>query len=181
MPLPIVNFLLFQVGWFACVLGGAYSWPWLGTFVAIFIVGFHVFYSTYPGREIWLILFAVVIGAAWDSLLVWLQWITYASGMWSTNLAPHWIIALWALFATTLNVSLRWMKRRLVIAVLSGAIAGPLAYYAGFRLGAVNFTDTSRALVALSIGWAVLMPAMLIVANRLDGYASKTEQGVVTT
>ena len=30
MPM-FANFLAFQIGWFACVLGGAHDLPWVGT------------------------------------------------------------------------------------------------------------------------------------------------------
>jgi hypothetical protein len=181
MLLPVTNFVLFQIGWFACVLGSAYSYPWLGTLTAILIVTYHVLRSKYQGQEFMLIILAIAIGGSWDSFLVWVQWIDYNNGMWSENLAPHWIVALWALFATTLNVSLRWMKGRWLIAVLSGALAGPLAYYAGYRLGAVNFPDMITALFALGIGWAVFMPLLLLLSQRLDGYSYLSEPQKVTT
>jgi hypothetical protein len=181
MPVLVINLILFQIGWFACVLGGAYSIPWFGTAMASMIVSYHLYKSSQPDRELLLIILAVIIGAIWDSLLVWMQVLSYASGMWSENLAPHWIIALWALFATTLNVSLNWLKGRWLIAAISGAIAGPLAYYAGHRLGAVFFSDTSVALVYLGAGWAVFVPLLLWLAQRLDGYDHlPNHQGVET-
>jgi len=171
MSLKLINFILFQIGWFACVVGSAYSFPWQGTVVAIMIVVFHIFKSRNPFLEFSLVFCAILIGAAWDSLLVWMQLLTYTSGMWSPVIAPYWIIALWALFATTLNVSLRWMKGRWLIAAIAGAIAGPLAYYGGFKLGAVNFIDMDYALLLLGIGWALFTPILFLLAQRFDGYA----------
>ena len=54
---------------------------------------------------------------------------------------------------------------------MSGAVAGPLAYYGGHRLGAVNFTDMNMALLYLAIGWSIFTPLLLFLAKRLDGYA----------
>ncbi|QBQ54099.1 DUF2878 family protein [Nitrosococcus wardiae] len=35
----LINLFAFQVGWLACVLGGAYQLPWLGTtLAAIFLL-----------------------------------------------------------------------------------------------------------------------------------------------
>jgi hypothetical protein len=59
-------------------------------------------------------------------------------------LAPVWIIAMWAGFATLLHVALRWLLPHRWLAALLGAVGGPLAYYAGMRLGAVNFPDPAR-------------------------------------
>ena len=171
MSLKLINFTLFQLGWLACVVGSAYYFPWQGTIIALLIVIFHIVKSRNPLLEFSLVFCAILIGTVWDSLLVWMQLLTYTSGMWSAVVAPYWIIALWALFATTLNVSLRWMKGRWLIAMMAGAIAGPLAYYGGYKLGAVHFIDRENALLMLAIGWAFFTPVLFLLAQRLDGYA----------
>ena len=81
------------------------------------------------------------------------------------------MVALWAIFATTLNVSLRSLRPHRWLAALLGAIGGPVAYYAGARLGALEFGTPAPALAAIGIGWAILTPALLGTARRLDGCA----------
>ena len=110
----IVNIVLFQIGWFACVLGAAHAMPWAGTGVAAAVVAYHLMRAARPPEELKLIAVALVIGAAWDSALVALGWISYPTGNFIAGVAPHWILAMWALFATTLNISMRWMKQRWV-------------------------------------------------------------------
>jgi len=166
----VVNFVAFQVGWFACVLGGAHHLPWLGTILVSVIIAAHVSHASRPRTELSLVLLAISIGSVWDSYLVWQGWLEYPSGTLIPDTAPHWILAMWGVFATTLNVSLRWLKQRWLIAIISGAIAGPLAYYAGARLGGVVFTDQTTALIALGMGWAVLMPLLMALSQRLDGF-----------
>lgn len=166
----LINFVAFQVGWFACVLGGAHQLPWLGTLLVSIIIAVHLSRASRPGAELSLVLLAIAIGSVWDSYLVWRGWLEYPSGTLIPDTAPHWILAMWGVFATTLNVSLRWLKQRWLIAILSGAIAGPLAYYAGARLGGVVFADQTTALIALGLGWAVLMPLLMALSQRLDGF-----------
>ncbi len=170
MPLVLTNFLLFQLGWLACVLGGRGSWHWAGTVLVLGIVMFHVSRASRPRAELILILVALLVGAAWDSLLVWADLLKYAHGLFNSDLAPHWIIAMWALFATTLNVSLRWLKGRWFLATLLGAIGGPLAYFAGHRLGAVDMPDQTLALATLALGWSVLMPLLMTLSRHFDGF-----------
>jgi hypothetical protein len=165
----IGNFLLFQVGWFAAVLGGAYGLPLAGTAVALTVVVFHLASTPRPLPELVLIGIATAVGAAWDSLLVATGWLVFASGTLVPGTAPVWIVAMYALFATTLNVSLNWLKGRYLIAALFGAIGGPLAYYAGMKLGGVSFPDMPVAMTALAIGWGVLMPVLMVLARRFDG------------
>jgi hypothetical protein len=78
---------------------------------------------------------------------------------------------MWMLFATTLNLSLRWLKGRMLLAAVCGAVAGPLAYLGGEALGGVRFTDPTAGLAALAFGWSVLLPLLMTAAERLDGFA----------
>jgi hypothetical protein len=164
-----VNFVLFQAGWFACVLGAAYGWPWIGTAAVVAIVAWHLSNAVHPAQEAKLIAMALLIGALWDSVLVMLGWIAYPAGTLVAGTAPHWILALWALFATALNVSMRWLKQRLWLAVLLGAICGPLSYWGAVRLGAVQFVDPLRIVIALAVGWGIIMPVLMGLARRYDG------------
>jgi hypothetical protein len=78
---------------------------------------------------------------------------------------------MWGLFATILNVSLRWLRGRWLIAAIAGGLGGPLAYYGGHRLGALEFGDQNAALIALALGWAVVTPILVALSERFDGYA----------
>jgi hypothetical protein len=167
--LVLINFLVFQLGWLACVLGGAYHLPWLGTGAVALAVGWHLSQAAAPWRELTLVALVGVTGAFWDSLLVAAGLLVYPSGTLVSGTAPHWIVAMWLLFATTLNVSLRWLRHRYVLAMLCGAVAGPLAYYAGEKLGGVEIPQPAVALTVLSIGWAVLLPLLTVLAQRFDG------------
>jgi hypothetical protein len=166
-----VNVVLFQIGWFACVLSAAQGQPWIGTVAAAVIVAWHVLRAAQPRQELKLIVSVVILGALWDSVLVMLGWISYTSGTLIAGAAPHWILALWALFATSLNVSMRWLKQRLLWAAVLGAISGPLSYWAAARLGAAQLVEPLPILVALAVGWALIMPGLMRLSRGYDGIA----------
>ncbi|MDZ7804527.1 DUF2878 domain-containing protein [Thiohalophilus sp.] len=176
MPYALINFLLFQVGWFSGVLGAAWNLALYGSLTMLMILISHLFVSRNPASEILLVLFAIVLGTLWDSWLLMQGWLSFNNGMWHAYLAPHWIILLWALFATTMNHSLGWLKHRYLLAGMLGAIAGPAAYYAGARLGAVELLHPEAALLALSVGWAAWTPLLVYVATVLDRSISKRTQ-----
>jgi hypothetical protein len=177
MPM-FTNVLAFQIGWLACVLGGAHDLPWVGTGIALVIVAWHLTRAARPKQELLLVLSAATIGALFDTLLVWLGWFTYSSGTLIAGTAPHWMVALWMLFATTLNLSLAWLKGHLFVAVLFGAIGGPLAYLGGEKLGALNFASPTAGLIALAIGWALLTPLLAMIAQRFDGFVSRLDAAI---
>lgn len=166
----LINIVIYQICWLACILGAANGMPLTGVVVVALAVAYHLYVAPRPGAEMVLILIAAVIGGFWDSLLVVAGWLVYPNGTLIDGTAPYWIVALWVSFATTFNVSLRWFKRRLVPAALFGAIGGPLAFLAGERLGGVVFTSYSAGVTALALGWALLFPLMMLISNRWDGF-----------
>lgn len=174
-----VNFLLFQIAWFACVLGAANNLPWIGPLVVGLIVIYHVRRVPSAGPELQLIGSAAVIGAVFDSLLAASGWVSYPSGQWHAALAPYWIVAMWIGFATTLNVSLSWLKRRYWLATLFGAVGGPLAYLAGAKLGGITLVSSEAALIALAVGWAAITPLLTYLASRLDGTRVELQPGAL--
>lgn len=166
-----VNLLLYQLGWFACVLGAASGRPWVGALAATGIVTWHLVRARHPARELGLVATAIAIGAVFETLLLQTGWVRFETGVLLAGLAPYWMVALWAIFATTLNVSLRALRTHLWLAAILGAVGAPAAYYAGSRLGAMDFVATGLGLATVGIGWAILAPALFRVARSLDGYA----------
>lgn len=165
----LVNFAAFQIGWFSCVLGASNGYPLAGPIVVLLVTALHLSFAYEPRKELSLILIAAVVGACFDSLVVQTGWIAYPNGILLDGTAPYWIVAMWLLFATTLNVSLRWMHRNYAISALFGFVGGPLSYIAGAKLGGLVFIETAPALAALAIGWAAIMPFLIWISSRLDG------------
>ncbi len=171
MSLMLQNFLLFQLGWFSCVIGGASSqYYWIGVAAVAVIVAIHLARAQNAHDELMLVVITMMLGTAWDSGLTMAGLFSFNSGVVFPGLAPFWLIAMWALFATTLNVSMKWMKNRYLLAAIFGAVGGAVAYYAGNRLGAVEFSDTSTALMAVAIGWSIIMPVLMALTTRFNGY-----------
>lgn len=166
----VVNFILFQLGWFVCVLGAASDIPWAGTLGVVVILAHHLHSANNAEKELQLLSLVLTIGFTWDSLLVAFGILEFNSGLFHSALAPHWIIAMWALFSTTLNVSMSWLKGRYLLSAVFGAVGGPLAYYAGAKLGAVSMPSEVAALVALATGWSIIMPTLVLLSERLNGF-----------
>ncbi len=168
MPV-FVNFAAFQVGWFSSVIGAAKQMPWLGPLALIVVLALHLRQARRPYAELALITACGMIGIFFDSLLVVFGWVSYPSGQFSEFLAPYWIVTMWMLFGTTLNLSMQWLKGRPLLAATFGAFGGPASYIAGQKLGGIVFVDYASAVIALAIGWAIFMPLLLTMAQRLDG------------
>ncbi|MCU0975799.1 MAG: DUF2878 domain-containing protein [Steroidobacteraceae bacterium] len=172
-PKILLNFAAVQIGWFACVLGGANDLALAGTLAVAVVVGLHLAIAAQPAPEAQLIAVAAAIGLVWDSMLVAIGLMNYPSGSFAPGLAPHWIVAMWALFATSLNLSMSWLKGRPWLAAVFGAVGGPLAYLGGAELGGLEMPDPVLALGAQAVGWAVILPLLTLLAERLNGFETR--------
>lgn len=167
-----INALLFQVGWFTCVLAAAHDVEWTLGLVAPAILGWHLHRAQHAGSELALIALALGVGVLFES---WMSQsgVIRADGSAIAQGGPAiWLVTLWALFATTLNVSMRWLRGRLLLAAGVGAVGGPLAYLGGAKLGALELAPLESAVPALALGWAIVTPVLFTAARRFDGYAS---------
>lgn len=150
----LFNAALFQAGWFICVLGG--NSLWLLAVLAILLGHLAVCRSwTSEGR---LMLLAFVLGALVDGQLRVLGVLSFVE---PGFLAPLWMGLLWPLLAMTLAHCLAWTARPLWLAVMLGALAGPLSYYAGARLAGVGMPlGVPTTLAILAAIWAVIYPLL---------------------
>ncbi len=169
--LQLLNFVFFQAAWFAAVLGAAHQLPLWGTAAVVAAIGWHLSVSARPLQELKLVGAACLIGFAVESAVAMQGNITYPSGQPVAYLAPYWMVALWGLLAMALNVTMRWLKTRLWLASLLGALAGPASFASGVRLGGAHFVHAVPALLTMACTWAVLMPALVWLSNRFDGVA----------
>jgi hypothetical protein len=163
----LLNIAGFQLGWFACILGAAAGRPGLGVLVAAGVIALHAWITGRARVELVLAAALAVVGAVWETVAQHTGLLTYASS--GGFFAPAWIIAMWPLFATTLNGSLSFLKGRTWLQALFGALGGPLAYYGGLKLGAVEMDEPVAALLLQGFGWAVLLPFACWLAGRLAG------------
>lgn len=166
-----LNAALYQAGWVACTLGAANGLPWAGPAAAVAIIAWHLARAHRAAAELQLIAVAAVSGLVFETALLQAGWVAYPASSGAGVLAPAWMVALWALFATTFNVSLRILRERPVLAAILGAAGAPLAYYAGERLGAIDLVSPAPALAAIALGWAIATPSLMRAARRFDGFA----------
>jgi hypothetical protein len=169
--IQLLNFAVFQSAWFAAVLGAAHQRPLWGTAAVLAAFAWHLSVSARPAEEAKLFGLICLIGFVVETANVLLGHVAYPSGQPVPQLPPYWMVALWGLLATALNVTMRWLKRRYWLAAVLGAIAGPMSFIGGVKLGGAQFIDATPALVIMAGSWAVLMPALMWLSMRFDGVA----------
>lgn len=165
MTRKFCNFILFQVAWFAAVLGAAKGMPWLGPLAMVPVLGVHLMLAENRSGELKLLIAAGVLGFLFDTALVAAGVFLPITSLLPRPFSPPWMVALWLNFAATLNVSLAWLHGRSLLAALFGAIGGPLAYYSGARMGATAALPSLGGMVVLALGWGCMTPVLLWLAR----------------
>jgi hypothetical protein len=159
----LINLALFQLGWLVCVLGGnLYAVAF--TLAALLL---HRWLVLDDPREWKLIGVIVLAGCLWDAALAYSGVIRYADA--SVVGIPLWLVCLWLLFATTFMHSLLWLRRCLWLAAPLAALLGPVSYWFGSNLTEAELRAPLLASLAImAAGWALLFPAGIYLAARLD-------------
>jgi hypothetical protein len=164
----LINFALYQIGWFAIVTGAANDRPWLGMGLGLAAIGVHLILARGRVWQLGLVVAAGALGFALDSLQLWLGVFRYPSGMVCPWLAPPWDVVLWMQFATLLPFCFRWLSRHYLLSSVLGFIGGPLAFYAGEQLGAVAFLPPRLLHLAVLGGiWSLALPLLVWLSDTL--------------
>ena len=164
---PWANLVCTQAAWFACVIGAAKEWPWLGPVVTVVWCGLWLWLSSHRRADLILVVGSAVIGYVVDSALVLGGFFAFAPAVQLGGPSPLWMVALWALFGTSVRGPLRRLLDKPLLSAVVGAVAGPLAYGGGVRLGAASFGDDDVASrLAIGIAWALALPLLGLLERR---------------
>ena len=109
----LVNYTLYQIAWFACVLGAASQRPWTGCLIGMILVGVHLALSVERVLEVRLVGLATAVGAAVEMIQIAAGTYRFTSGTVNDALPPPWLLAMWAQLATTFRFSCAvWSRGR---------------------------------------------------------------------
>jgi hypothetical protein len=162
----LLNVVCFQAGWFACALGAAHGWPLLGPLMVGALLMLHLPLVPAPRKQARFVLAAMLFGWLIDSGLAYAGVFTFPTEGMFLGPCPVWMAALWANFAGTFHLCLDWLRGRYWLASVLGACGGPLAYYGGQRLGAMQFgSNTTLSIAVITIEWAIVTPGLVYLSE----------------
>lgn len=168
------NVVGYQTVWFSAVIGAGRElwWPACAAAAAFVLLHFAFAHRSHSGRvaDLKLMAVALAIGLLLDGGLAASGLARYAANGVSLppGGAPLWLLAIWASFALTLRHSMTFLSGRPLVALIFGAIGGPLAYLGAARGWQAIAFDEPRwpALLALAVGWGIAMPLLATLAAR---------------
>jgi len=162
-----------QAAWWWCILCVGAGHAWLALVGPAAYVLAHLALRA-PARSsiATLAVAAAAVGFVADSALVRSGYLRFPGA--STSWTAPFMIALWAAFGVSLTASMKFLRARPVaVAAAIGAVAGPIAYAGGERLGVLGLAP--RAWLAVGVAWAAALAALALVARKTE--ARETEGG----
>lgn len=173
-----LNLIGYQAAWFITVIGAAHGLSWPAWAAAAVLWTGHFGLSRHRGLDLRLAAFAAVCGLCLDGSLTRFGLLRYSPATPAVPVtdSPLWILGLWVAFSTTLTRSLGWLRGRPAVALLSGAIGGPLAYWGAANGWHVIVFEAPQwhGILALAMGWSIALvfltragPSASVISQRL--------------
>ena len=156
----LISFVLFQIAWFAAVIGGAHDLDFVASSPALALFAFHILNNHRRWFDATASITSIfIMGIVIEIILLKSGVISYRGLTASTSFPPLWILALWLAFATLPDGALSWLEGRTILQIIFGAVGGPLSYLAGEKLGAAELHGSfAYAMAVLAFAWAVATP-----------------------
>jgi hypothetical protein len=179
MKLIFINFVLFQTAWFITIYSASLGLVWFGPVFSLCWLYTHFgLHKNNWKVDLQIVVISAIIGFILDSMMVLSGIFSFSENASFGYPSSIWMVALWVNLALTLNYSLGWLKEKLILSSLFAAVGGPLAYYAGSKMGAINFENHTFSIIALSVIWAIAMPLLFYILGVLS---VRTRAGIMTT
>lgn len=166
----ILPWLAFQGVWLVCAIGAASGSGVPGIATALVFATAMIARSPQPVRDALVASVSGVAGYLIESALVIAGLIRFSAPWPIETLAPVWMVALWIAFGASLpSFADKLGAHRLKIAAALGAVAGPLAYLAAARLGALQLVGSvTLSLLVISAVWTAVMAGLVALHARFD-------------
>ncbi|MHC4375876.1 MAG: DUF2878 domain-containing protein [Planctomycetota bacterium] len=174
----LLNLLLFQAVWWTSVLGAANDRPLLGVGALLIFVAVHLALSSDRSRDLKVLAAVSLVGGLADTALAYADIYAFRTAGPGGTPLPLWMWGLWANFSLTLFGALDWLRAKPLVALVLGAVSGPLTYQGAVALGALELPRGGASLAVLAVAWALLLPGLLALATRLDGAPERTSETV---
>ena len=155
-----LNAVLYQVGWFSCML---IAEPICGLIATILMIVLHLTADVDGSKEIIFIILAASLGYGMDLAISKMGYLDLTIGSSGT----FYLVLLWLLFSTSLRSSMNLVFSKRKWAILLG-ICAPWAYWVGQNLGRVHYTEPFiSSMVYHAFSWALVMYCLTILNHKL--------------
>lgn len=166
-----LNAGLFQLLWFACVLGG-------NTAALVATCGYFLLHRLLFLRQAWewgLIVSFVLLGILIDGSLLNLGILQQeGSELDAFVFPPLWLLCLWAGVASLFPHSLSWLRGKYLWAAIMGFVGPVWSYLLGAQMSEINISGSVwQTGLLMACIWMLLIPAGVFACEKLALFDNK--------
>ena len=150
----LIDFVLFQAAWFACVLATRTDFPHALPLVGLLLILGRVLFTKRFRQALPFVLACAAIGVCGDAALVTLGFLDFEP---YHNLfgAPLWMVALWLNFGLMIHPLFSWFVKSCPRALIGFAVGGVIAYYSGEKLEVLSLPMGWQSALAVGAEWGM--------------------------
>lgn len=168
IPPSLVNGMLYAAAWIILIYYGAQGFLLLPLIVALGCYALQValfakFDAKSLGICIPLSIFTTILGFLQEMFFIYTGTLAYPN---KEIFPPLWLLLLYPLFSLTLNSSLSFLNKNLLLSFFLGGVGGVFSYISGERLGGVQLL-APQSYPILFISWALFLTVLIIVNRKL--------------
>ena len=166
----IFNGITFYIYWWVSLWGASVGKFCIGPLLAISYFILHFILITNKKKEFKYMLFCIVVGFMFESILLYSGFLTYRGIISNSyNIVPIWPIILWAGYSLTVFHSFRYMKGNYFISFILGALFAPLIHVSGNKLGAISFNYSLYiSYLTLMLMWSICFPLLNYASTKIN-------------
>lgn len=150
----LLDIILFQIAWFACVLSSVSPFPLLLPLLGSFIILVRSASTQGITRLLPFAVSCLAMGLGGDACLVYLGFIDFSDYP-SIFGVPFWMLLLWLNFGLMLHPLFEWFLKDGRRCFLGFSLGGALAYYSGHKFGVLHFEQGWYSGLAVAIEWGL--------------------------
>lgn len=164
----VFSTIFFYFAWTLCLYEASISHTYYSLLLIIGFISYYFYFSSNRKADLLLVMIVLTLGPLSDILYVQLGVLNYHSQLQdSFFFPPWWVFSLWALFAVNIHL-FAWLVNRWFLAVLFGAIGGPLSYLSAIRIGSASILmPLPIVLLLIAFLWALFFPALIWINSDL--------------
>lgn len=166
----VVNGLAFYVGWILAIGFAAVGSPLKAALASYVLVALHLALNRHQRKELVMVASLTAMGGVLDTLYMCFGVVRFESpNYFLPQICPLWIMGLYALFGTSIDHSLFWLRGRPFVAAVLGAGGGILSYVGGVAAGAAELPlPHYLSLVVIGVVWFFFTPFIYRYSQWLD-------------
>lgn len=168
IPFSILNGLTYTIGWGILVFYGSKRSLFIPIITSFILFMTQIYLLAKFAKKSFLIsiplsIYALILGCFQETFFIYFKLLSYPD---ERLFPPFWLLALYPLFSLTLNSSLSFLNKNLIVTFLIGGAGSLLSYLFGQNLGAVKM-NLPLAYLSIFTIWGFYLTVLILLNRKL--------------